>query len=429
MLAERELSQFVRKLMCFVYPPSVIPAEFEVRALLTPVDCEYATVDEGLYNLHFGQYFRYDVRTQLPFFYRSVQKLMGVVCREVTGAWEQGAISHFSMTPFDPELIHRGSDDRCIDALVGTCATLSRYQLLDDDDVTAVLRQYREVTQFFKKKWTLTENAPVVDDVVTMWFSYPYWSRCQELLTVVNILFGLNAVGTYELDFVDDVDVAMPEDTLRSSLHFVRSWLAKSYAGHTLQTLTGLLRVCETSDMQVTRLSDEARSRPWDQLMKSGLGEALARGNATLSNELSLPTTVRIDDYRSNVLAQLDLVEVLSPPRAGRRSSPVLKRGTSVKKVVRRQEDVTLPASGSTPIRSLQRSRTSIRKNVKSAVREGPSTSRQSSGRRTGGKPRGKKFLQLATVGDSDNDSANEVVVSGKKRQSRCALYSSDEQD
>ena len=122
-------------------------------------------------------------------------------------------------------MIHRGSDDRCIDALVGTCATLSRYQLLDDDDVTAVLRQYREVTQFFKKKWTLTENAPVVDDMVTMWFSYPYWSRCQELLTVVNILFGLNAVGTYELDFVDDVDVAMPVDTLRSSLHFVRSWL------------------------------------------------------------------------------------------------------------------------------------------------------------------------------------------------------------
>ena len=214
----------------------------------------------------------------------------------------------------------------------------------------------------------MTENAPVVDDVVTMWFSYPYWSRCQELLTVVNILFGLNAVGTYELDFVDDVDVAMPVDTLRSILHFVRSWLAKSY---TRQTLTGLLRVCETSDMQVTRLSDEARSRPWDQLMKSGLGEALARGNATLSNELSLPTTVRIDDYRSNVLAQLDLVEVLSPPRAGRRSSPVLKRGTSVKKVVRRQEDVTLPASGSTPIRSLQRSRTSIRKSAKSAVREG----------------------------------------------------------
>ena len=86
MLAERELSQFVRKLMCFVYPPSVIPAEFEVRALLTPVDSEYATVDEGLYKLHFGQYFRYDVRTQLPFFYRSVQKLLGVVCREVTGA-------------------------------------------------------------------------------------------------------------------------------------------------------------------------------------------------------------------------------------------------------------------------------------------------------------------------------------------------------
>ena len=122
----------------------------------------------------------------------------------------------------------------------------------------------------------------------------------------------------------------MPVDTLRSSLQFVRRWLAKSFSGHTRQTLTGLLRVCETSDIHVTRLSDVARCRLWDQLMKSGLGEPLARDNATSV----IRTTVRVDDYRSNVLAQLDLVEVLSPPRPGRRSSPALIRGTLSKKML-----------------------------------------------------------------------------------------------
>ena len=85
MLAERELSQFVRKLMCFVYCPSAIPAEYEVGALLNPVEHEYPAVDDNLYKLHFGQYFRYDVRTQLPFFNRSVQKLLGVICRKFSG--------------------------------------------------------------------------------------------------------------------------------------------------------------------------------------------------------------------------------------------------------------------------------------------------------------------------------------------------------
>ena len=56
--------------------------------------------------------------------------------------------------------------------------------------------------------------------------------RTVELLTVINVLFGLSVVATYELDFVDEVDISMPVDTLRSNLHFVQSWLCKSYAGH-----------------------------------------------------------------------------------------------------------------------------------------------------------------------------------------------------
>ena len=68
MMSERELSQFNRKLMSFVYPASVIIAEYEVEALMKPVTHEYVVVDDNLYKLHLGQYFRYDVRTQLPFF-------------------------------------------------------------------------------------------------------------------------------------------------------------------------------------------------------------------------------------------------------------------------------------------------------------------------------------------------------------------------
>ena len=179
MLSERELSQFIRNLMCFVYPPSVIPAEYEVDTLRKPVELVYVVVDDNPYKLHFSLYFRYDGRTQLPFFYRSVQILLAVICRELSVTWQRGTIGHLSVTPFDPELVHRGSDDRCIDDLVGTCATLSRFHLMNDSTSTAVLMEYREITQFFKKNRTLTELAPVVDDVIPLWLSYPYWSRCQ----------------------------------------------------------------------------------------------------------------------------------------------------------------------------------------------------------------------------------------------------------
>ena len=118
---------------------------------------------------------------------------------------------------------------------------------------------------------------------------------------MINILFGLRVVGNYEPGFVDEVEISMPVDALRSSLHFGRSWLCKSYAGHTRRTLAGKLRVCETSDMQVSRLSDESISRPWDQLLKSGLAEAISLGKAMLFNELVALPTVPIDDYRSNV--------------------------------------------------------------------------------------------------------------------------------
>ena len=426
-VAERELSQFIRKLMRLVYPESVIPAEYEVDLLLRSVDREFSVIDDNLYELHFGQYFRYDVRTQLSFFYRSVQKLLGSVYKELAGTWQRGAIDHFSLTPFDPVLVHSGSEDPCIDALVGTCATLSRKNLVDDTMAAVILRQYREVTQFFKNKWTLIEGTPAVDDVITLWYSYPYWSRCQELLSVLDILFGLAVFGTYSPNFSDEFNTAMPVDTQRSSLDLVRSWFSKMFAGHTRQTLTGLLRVCSTSDMQVSRLSDEARCKPWDRLIKSSLNESLALENAILTNDVATSSSAPIDDYRSSVLAQLDLVEVMSPPRAGRRSSPIVKSSVQPKKGARKQTDVILGVGPSTSSQLAPKRKKSIAKPVKSASRSVPSTSRgssrtrQSVGRRTGGVPRGRKSLQLANVG-SDDDSADDIVVSGKKRQSRFYL-------
>ena len=433
-VSERELSQFVRKLMRFVYAASVIPAEFEVNALLRPLEDDYVAVDDSLYKSLFGQYFRYDVRTQLPYFYRSVQKLLGALCRDVAGTWQCGTLDHFSLTPFDPVPIHGGSADRCIVALVGMCAVLSRYNLVDDSSATTILRQYREVTQFLKKKWALTESAPVVDDVVVLRLSYPYWSRCRELLAVIHLLFGFSVDGSYEPDFVDEVKVAMPVDTSRSSLHFVRSGFANSFAGHSQRTLTGLLRVCETSDMQVSCLSNESRSRPWDQLLKSGLGEALSRSNAVLSNELVGPSATLVDDYRSNISAQLDLVDC--SPTAGRRSGPSCVCVTKAKKIALRQSDVILGATCSTPVQSARKSKKATPKDIQgpsfgpSAVIRSGERSQRSRGRCTGGVPGGRKCLQLANVSDDVHDSSSEDIVAGvgKKRQSRFNLDSSDEQ-
>ena len=48
MLAKRELSQFVRTLMCFVHSPSVIPVEYEAGASIKPVEHERTAVDDNL---------------------------------------------------------------------------------------------------------------------------------------------------------------------------------------------------------------------------------------------------------------------------------------------------------------------------------------------------------------------------------------------
>ena len=79
-------------------------------------------------------------------------------------------------------------------------------------------------------------SAPVSDDIISLWMSYPDLSRCQELREIMDLVFGLPVAGTYNPGFADDPSVAMSTDTLKCNLHLVRSWFGKSFAGHTRQS-------------------------------------------------------------------------------------------------------------------------------------------------------------------------------------------------
>ena len=269
---ERELAQFIRGLMQFVYPSSAVPAAYDVTALLKPVELECAEVDTNLYRLHFGQYFRFDISAQLPYFYKSVQKLLVGLCNGLTSMWQRVWAMCFSLNPFDPDLIHSGSDDRRTDVLVETCAVLTARGLLDIDRGGAVQQEYLEVTQYFKRRWSaLQEGVPVVEDVISMWMSYPHWERNQHLRRVVDLVFGIVVVSPYVADLVDDSQTALDPDTLVSSLHFVRSWFRHSFAGRSRRNPQGWLRVTDSSDMLESRLSDGVPAKPCDQLLKVGL--------------------------------------------------------------------------------------------------------------------------------------------------------------
>ena len=166
--------------MRFLYPVTSIPAEYEIAASLQTLDRQCADIDSPLYKMHFGQYFRYDISSQLSFFYKAVQKMIAGLCRGLSGLWQRTWPKHLSLTPFDPVLIHQGSDDRRVDSLVETCAVLTAYGLVELDDGGVVQQQYREITQFFKKRWSFsTDEMPAVENIFAVWMSYPHWGRCE----------------------------------------------------------------------------------------------------------------------------------------------------------------------------------------------------------------------------------------------------------
>ena len=276
-VVERELAHFLRGLMRFIYPVTSIPAEYEITALLQVIDSECADVDAHLYKMHFGQYFRYDISSQLSFFYKEVQKMLMSLCRGLSGLCQRTWPKHPSLTPFDLVLIHQGSDDRRVDSLVETCAVLTAHGLVDLDDGGVVQQQYREVTQFFRKRWSFSaDELPAVEDVIAMWLSYPHWGRCTQLRQIIDLMSSVVVVSSYRADFVDDVATALDPDELASSLHLVRSWFGHSFIGKSRRDLRGLSRIAETTDMQVSRLSESVRAKPWDQLLKVGLDQSLS---------------------------------------------------------------------------------------------------------------------------------------------------------
>ena len=72
-----------------------------------------------------------------------------------------------------------------------------------------------------------------------------------------------------------------------SSLNIVRISVLLNFSIRTRESTSGLLRHCESTDMQVPRLHGAERFRPWDQLLTEGLTETqglcdIRRDNASV---------------------------------------------------------------------------------------------------------------------------------------------------
>ena len=199
--------------------------------------------------------------------------------------WQRVWHKYLSLTPFDPTVMHSGSDDRRVDAFVETCAVLTAHGLLGGDSGATVQQQYLDVTHVFKRKWSAQQDeVPVTEDIISMWMSYPHWKRCEQFRKMLDLVVTIAVTGSYQADYDVDPQIALDVDTLMSSVHLVRSWFTHSFVGQTRKILQGLLRVTESTDMLVSRLSDGVRGKPWDQLLKVGLDQILAHCVGLLTN-------------------------------------------------------------------------------------------------------------------------------------------------
>ena len=113
-----------------------------------------------------------------------------------------------------------------------------------------------KLLRFLKKKWSLHESLPVIDEIIDLRLAYPLWALCKQLRRGLDVVFGLVVSGQYSLDFTDDVPVVVPRETLMSSVRVVQSWLQTSFGGQTRNNLQGSIRLCRTTDLQDLRLTD-----------------------------------------------------------------------------------------------------------------------------------------------------------------------------
>ena len=306
-------------------------------------------MDEPQYQALFEQYFRFDVSQQRPYFYTEVRKSLRSLCELCVVEVDLGWIRHLSLMPFDPELDYRGSLDRLVDMLVANVSILSFSDLCQSDDGGVIVQQYREVYGYFNHR--SSSGMPVVDDVLTMWLSYPHWIRCPELLNVVEVMFSGMLQWDYVIDFRDLGSTELNDGAMLTSLNFVRIWMTTGFAGHSRRTLAGFIRHCESTDMQAFRLQDAIRCRPWDQLVKTGKEELYARCATVLGSTSGLPELPGVDEYRSSVCDQLremgaqTTVTRRSPGKSPGRKSSARKSGGVAP---RTQEAIDIHASVAT---------------------------------------------------------------------------------
>ena len=171
---ERELAAFRHALLALVVEPTSVPPEFEVPAVLRLRITESMPVDKARFQALFAQYFRFDISSQKPFFYKEVQNFLRTVCEACVADFDQGWVKHLTLLPFDPYLVQSGSMDRLTYILVGTISVLSFGDLCSSGNGGVIVQQYREVAAYFKRRWeSSTAVLPVVDDAYLCGFFYP----------------------------------------------------------------------------------------------------------------------------------------------------------------------------------------------------------------------------------------------------------------
>ena len=245
----------------------------------------------------------------------------------------------------------------------------------------------------------------------------------------MDLVVTITVTGTYEASFDDESPTALDtDDTLLSSLHLVRSWLAHSFAGQTRKRLRGLLRLVESTDMLVSRLTDAVRGKPRYQLLKVGLDQTLERCVGVLTNDLSSAVVPLVNDYRSAVLAQVNVMEVVATSPIRPSASPKVKRsvGPTTGRGTRNQAAVQIPIGTREVGTSGKTSKKCKRQSEAGKDGQGPSF-RGHRGRRTGGKPRGAKTLVWSSC--TSSPILRSQKKSAPKRKTKWTVVESSDED
>ena len=128
-----------------------------------------------------------------------------------------------------------------------------------------------------------------------------HFQRCSELFGVLQLDLSGTLLSQYEVNFLDAGATVLSELEMVSSMNFVRSWMSSNLVSRTRQSMSALLRLCESTDMQVARLHNSERCGMWDQLLKKGLTETYNLCERMLSKETRQVSAITIDGYRSSV--------------------------------------------------------------------------------------------------------------------------------